>query len=132
MPTFTRGRQVYANQVVLDQADFFQSDGFTRVPGLIASLVTHQLFFDNILQPWTLVNGQGVSDTLVVSGKVYFHEIAGQPGYYSVRFRPNAIGYWRLLINYPAGLQITAQDYDVLASPPGGESGLKSTVIKPC
>lgn len=132
MPSTTRGRQVYANQVVLDQADFFQPDGFTRVTGLNATLVSHQLFFDNQSQPWTLVNGSSVPDSQVVSGKVYFHEIPGQPGCYSVRFRPHAIGYWRLLVTYAPGQQITAQDYDVIASPVAGESGLKASTVKPC
>jgi len=127
----TRGRQVFANQPVLDQADFFEGDGFTRVDGLTLSDITSQLFLNNALQSWPLVDGSAVTDVNVAAGKVFFHEVA--PGIYSVRFRPNAIGYWRLLINYPAGSQILAQDYDVVAQTGtlGGSSGIKSSFIKP-
>ena len=48
-----------------------------------------------------------------------------------VRFRPNAIGYWRLLINYAVGTQISAQDYDVTPLPPTVDTGLKASFVKP-
>jgi hypothetical protein len=90
----TRGRVAQANQVVLDQVDFFSSDSFTRVTGLIPSLLISQLFYNNTAQPWPLVSGVGVTDAQVVSGRVYINEVAGNPGFYNVRFRPNALGYW--------------------------------------
>ncbi len=133
MAATTRGRQVYVNQAVLDQADFFEPDGFTRVVGLTFGQVVGEMFFNNIPQAWVLADGVGVPDSQVVSGKVYYHEIANQPGHYSVRFRPNAVGYWRLLITYTAGQQITAQDYDVLAAQTTPtDQGLKATFVKPC
>lgn len=127
----TRGRQVFSNQTVLDQADFFQGDGFTRVTGITLSDVTAQLFLNNALQSWPLVNGSVVTDVNVAAGSIYFYEVSS--GIYSVRFRPNAIGYWRMLINYPAGSQILAQDYDVVAQTGtiGGGTGIKSSFIKP-
>lgn len=127
----TRGRLVYANQTVDDQADFFQPDGFTRVTGLTVSNLSMQLFFDNQLQPWTFVTGANLTDTQIASGSVYWLEVPGSPGIYSVRFRPNAIGYWRLLITYPAGQQISGQDYDVNATPPTVDTGLKAAFVKP-
>lgn len=130
MPT-TRGRLVQINQIIIDQADFFQSDGFTRVLGLGISDVVSQLFFNNQLQPWPLVLGNGVTDAQVRSGTIYWNEIPGSPGFYNVRFRPNAIGYWRLLITYTAGEQIMAEDFDVAAQVPVVESGLKATFTKP-
>lgn len=78
----TRGRIVQANQAVLDQVDFFQSDGFTRVTGLAASILISQIFFNNLLQPWPLISGLGVTDAQVVSGKIYFNEIPGSPGFW--------------------------------------------------
>jgi len=128
----TRGRLVQINQVVLDQTDFFESDGFTRKAGLGLSDVTHEVFFANILQPWPLVTGIGVSDAQVRSGQVYWNEVPGSPGFYNVRWRPNAIGYWRVLISYTVGTQIMGQDYDVISQVPAGETGLRASFTKPC
>lgn len=127
----TRGRLVTQNQVVYDQVDFFQSDGFTRVTGLTFSGVVLNVFFENVAQPWPLVNGLGVMDAQVASGQVYFNEVPGSPGFYNVRWRPNALGFWRLLITYVPGQQIEAQDYDVVQSLPVVESGLSASFIKP-
>lgn len=128
----TRGRLVAINQTVLDQADYFEDDGYTRVCGLTVADVVSQLFFDNTLQPWPIVSGAGVRDQNVTSGKIFFHEVPGSPGIYSVRFRPNATGYWRLLITYTSGEQIMAQDYDVVLPPAPAVTGLKSSFSKAC
>lgn len=128
----TRGRLVQINQVIIDQADFFEADGFTRVIGIIPGDLTEELFFNNVLQPWPLVDGSGVPDSQVKSGNVYWNEVPGSPGIYNVRFRPNALGYWRLLITYAAGTQIMGQDYDVVAQTTSVESGLKASFVKSC
>ncbi len=127
----TRGRLVQQNQVVYDQVDFFQSDGFTRVTGLTFSGVQLAVFFENVAQPWPLAQGLGVNDAQVASGQVYFNEVPGNPGYYNIRWRPNAVGYWRLLVTYVPGQQIEAQDYDVIQGAPTIESGLSASFIKP-
>jgi hypothetical protein len=128
----TRGRLVQINQVVLDQADYFQLDGYTRVTGLTVGDLVSQLFYNNIEQPWPLLDGLGVPDAQVSSGRVYFNEVPGSPGIYSVRFRPNALGYWRYLLTYPVGQQIMAQDYDVTPTAAVASSGIKSSFVKPC
>jgi hypothetical protein len=123
----TRGRLVYSNQVVYDQADYFQSDGFTRVTGLVPAQVVSQIYYNNDLLPWSLVSGVSVADSQVVSGRVYFQAISGGP--YSVRFRPNAVGFWRLLLTYPVGTQILAQSFDVQSGTGVPvPTGLKATV----
>jgi hypothetical protein len=128
MPT-TRGRLVFNNLVVYDQADFFGLDGYSRVPGLTPSQLVLQVYHDNTLQTWTLISGAGVSEGQVASGHVYFDTLTG--GAYGVRWRPNAIGYWRILLIYSVGAQILAQDYDVGSGtgvvPPGG--GLKVSFV---
>jgi hypothetical protein len=126
----TRGRLIYANQVVYDQADFFQVDGFTRVTGLTIGQLQMQLFFNNAAQPWQFVVGTGVTEAQVSSGKVYWVEVPGSPGIYNVRWRPNALGYWRLLITYPAGQQIMAQDYDIVPGGASASSGLSESFVK--
>ena len=124
------GRIIPYNQVVLDQADFLQSNGFSRVVGLTTADVTGQLFFNNVVQPWPLISGVGVADSQVVSGRVYFSEVSGSPGFYSVRLRPNALGYWRLILIYTAGMQQLAQDYDVVQNAPATTQGLNASLIK--
>ncbi len=128
----TRGRLVQINQVILDQADFFQSDGFTREAGLTPSDLTSQIFYLNTLQPWPLMDGFGVTDQQVTSGKIYWTEVPGSPGIYNISWRPNALGYWRLLITYTAGTQIMGQDYDVVSQVPLAESGLRASFTRPC
>jgi hypothetical protein len=127
----TRGRVVQANQVVLDQVDFFQPDGFTRVTGLTPGSLVSQIFYNNAIQPWPLISGLGITDAQVVSGRVYFNEVPGLPGFYNVRFRPNALGFWRNLLTYTAGQQISGQDYDVVQGAPAMESGITASFIKP-
>jgi len=128
----TRGRLVQINQVILDQADFFQSDGFTREVGLTPSDLTSQIFHLNVLQPWPLVDGASVTDASVASGKIYWTEVSGSPGIYNIRWRPNSLGYWRLLITFAAGTQIMGQDYDVVSQVPLAESGLRASFTRPC
>jgi hypothetical protein len=123
----TRGRLVYSNQVVYDQADFFQTDGYTRVVGLVPANIVSEMYFNNETLPWPLVSGVGVPDAQVVSGRLYWQEIGSGP--YSVRFRPNAVGFWRVLMTYPVGTQILAQSFDVLAGTGVTvPSGMKATV----
>lgn len=128
----TRGRLVQINQTIIDQADFFEPDGFTRVIGLTVASLTHQIFFNNVLLSWPLVGGSSISDAAVVSGNVYWNEVPGSPGFYNVRFRPNAIGYWRNIVSYPAGTQIMGQDFDVVSQVPAAETGLRASFTKPC
>jgi hypothetical protein len=128
----TRGRLVQINQTIIDQADFFEADGFTRVVGLTIPDLTHEIFFNNVLQTWPLIDGSSVSDAAVVSGNVYWNEVPGSLGFYNVRFRPNAIGFWRNLVTYTAGTQIMGQDFDVVSQVPAAETGLRASFTKPC
>ena len=123
-------RRVYGNQIVFDQADFFQPDEYTRVVGLTVSDLGCELYFNNQLMSWSFVSGVGVPDAQVASGKIYWMEIAGSPGRYSMRWRPSAVGYWRMLITYPAGTQIVGREYDVIP-PPNADQGLKTSFLKP-
>ncbi len=128
----TRSRRVQTNDVVLDQVDIFQGNGYARVASLTISDVGAKLFWNNQLQPWAFVDGTSIPDTLVVSGYVFWNEIPGAPGFYNVRFRPQGTGYWRLVVTYLAGLQTTCVDYDVLPeSATLSETGLRASFIKP-
>ncbi len=127
----TSNRFIYANQLVLDQADFFEGDGYTRVVGLTPLTVSLSLFFNNVLQVWPFVSGDAVADGQVLGGNVYLNEIPGTSGFYSLRFRPNAVGYWRVSLAYPDGLQVVNLDYDVVAVPPTISQGLKPSFTPP-
>lgn len=135
MPT-TRGRLVAPNQVVFDQADFFETDGFTRVLGLTPVQLQLQVFFNNQLLGWTLTDGTSVPDPQVAAGRVFFQQLGGT-GPYGVRWRPNANGYWRLVLTLPTQLtapaQVLAQDFDV--TPAAGSvatgEGLQTSFIRP-
>lgn len=124
-----RSRQVFHNELVLAQAEFFDSDNYTPLSGLTPSDLTCQVFFDNILQPWSLLLGAGVSDSLVTSGQVFWSEIPAAAGTYSVRFRPSGIGFWRVRLAYPTGEQLLSYEFDVLAKP-HVTTGLQTSFIK--
>ncbi len=117
----TRGRVLAAQQVVYDLADIFSNDGFTRVAGLTASNFSLQVYLNNTLLGWTLVNGASVIDAQVLVGKVYISSLSGGP--YSIRWRPSSVGFWRINLTYPAGFQVLAQEYDVLSDKQAISSG---------
>lgn len=125
----TRSRVVRPNELIFCQADFLASDEFTRLMGLVPADIEAKLFFNNVLQPWSLVDGSLMQDALVASGSIYWAEIPSSAGYYGIRFRPNAVGYWRLSLTYTAGQQLFQTDYDVIP-PPAADGGLRSSLIK--
>jgi hypothetical protein len=115
--------------VVIDQADIFDTDDYTRITGLTVADLTATLFYNNAAQPWTFLTGITVTDAQVAVGNIYFNEITGQAGFYSVRFRPNAVGFWRLILDYPAGPRVVVLGFDVLSEPPVVASGLKASFV---
>lgn len=126
----TRGRLVQINQVILDQADFFEVDGYTRVTGLTPADLVCKVYFNNVLQSWAFVDGSSTTDAQTRAGSVYWCEVPNSPGIYSVRFRPNVVGYWRLLISYPVGIQTIAQDFDIVPQYPLTDSGLLASFTR--
>ena len=127
----TRARLVPHNQTVVDPVDFFQGDGFTRLTGVTPTGLALQVFFDNQIQPWPLQTGLSILDAQVASGTIYFNEIPGSPGFYSLRFRPDAVGYWRINLSYATGAQVIIHDFDVTGEAPAEERGLKSSFLRP-
>lgn len=107
-----RSRTIAANKPVVDQIDVFESDNYTRVDGLDLNDFSLTLYRDNQALNWTVLGGSLVSDAQVTSGRVYLREIGS--GVYSLRFRPNVVGFWRLLVSYPAGEQTISLSYDVV------------------
>lgn len=120
-------RLVPHNQTIFAQADFFESDGVTRVMGLSSALLDVQVFYQNVLQAWVCVDGTGVTDSQVSSGRVYWGELPTSPGFYGVRWRPNALGFWRVVLSYQT--QDIIHEYDVLGSTP--DQSLAASFLKP-
>jgi len=119
-------RLVPNNQTLFDLVDIFQNDGITRVTGLPP--LQAQVFLNNVSQPWGTVSGAMVSDAQVVSGTIYWNEVAPGAGLYGVRWRPNAVGFWRLAFTYTPVPQNVTLDYDVIASAPSS-GGLQFSFI---
>ena len=123
MATSFRTRRIASNETVYDQADFFQGNGYDRVTGILINQITAKLFFNNLPQPVSILDGSNITDSLVAAGFVYWQEIGGAAGYYNVRWRPSAVGHWRLVLSYPTGTQSLVLDYDVEAEVDAGFSG---------
>lgn len=125
-------RVLPVHTLAIEQVDFFQGDFFTRIAGLTFSDISVDLFVNNVRESWPLITGAGVTDVQVKAGNIYFNEIAGSPGFYSLRFRPNALGFWRIVVNYAAGVQSIALDYDISAkaTTSSGDGGLRLSFIR--
>jgi hypothetical protein len=126
MAALYRSRLVQINQVIFDQVDIFQSDFFNRVTGLDPADVGLSVYFNNTLVTWPLVDGTSVIDSQVVSGSVFWNELAS--GAYGVRFYPNNLGHWRLVFTFaPSPSQVISLDYDVVNLPNFVESGVRAS-----
>lgn len=120
-------RVVPANTLVYDQVDWLQGDFYTRITGLVPADLALTLFVNNAATVWPLITGVGVTDAQVKSGNVYFQELT--TGYYGLRFRPNALGYWRLDLRYAVGVQAVALDYDVVTKLDMTATGLHASFV---
>jgi hypothetical protein len=130
------GRLVSAGAIVYDQLDFYNPPGgIVRATGITLANLAPKLFYNNVPQAWPFQDGTLVPDSSVASGTVYFYELAAPwLTYYSVRFFPDRVGYWRLIFtNVGLGVELI-RDYDVvpagaLASS-GPSGGLNASFVK--
>lgn len=114
MTILFRSRLVSSNQVVFDQADFYQADLYTKVSGLTPSDVSLTLTFNNVALNWPLISGTGILDNQVAAGSVYWNALPSNS--YGLRFFPNAVGAWALELGYGTGApaQRIKLFYDIL------------------
>lgn len=112
------GRLVSAGALVRDQADFYLPGTQNRATGVVISQLAPAVFADNGLLPWPLADGTSVLDSQISAGTIYFHEIAGSPGFYAVRFFPDRTGSWRVVLQNSSLAAEAVREYDVV--PPGG------------
>lgn len=105
-------RTVTVSRLVLDQVDLFMPDGHTRSQGITVGDLNLKLFFNGSQIEWPLVSGTGVQDLQVTAGKIYWTEFL--TGFYTLRFFPNIVGAWRILLTYPVYDQAVSLSYDVV------------------
>ncbi len=125
-------RSIPSGSLIYDQLGFFNPIGsFNRISGLTNSDVSLVLFFNNTVLSWDLLNGTSVQDSSISSGSVYFNEITGNLGYYSVRFFPNRTGNWKLSfkINSPIVYE-SILSYDIIPQNNVVSSGLNASFSK--
>jgi len=122
-------RTVQAGLVVFEQVDLYLPDNTTRATGVVPANLQAKLHVGSIDTSWPLVSGVGVQDIQVSAGKVYWEEF--EAGYYSLRFFPNKVGTWRLLLTWTSQSKSFSFTYDAVAKPAfPGALGLKATFVK--
>jgi len=62
------------------------------------------------------LDGLTIPDSSISSGFVYFNEIPGSPGFYSVRFYPDRTGFWKLVYSIPTLPAEVIREFDVSPS----------------
>jgi hypothetical protein len=125
------GRSVSAGGLVRDQADFFLPGGNVRAGGIALPQVSMTAFSDNGLLSWPLADGSTVPDSSISAGTVYFSEISGAPGFYSVRFFPDRVGYWRIVLRVDAFQSEVVREYDVNPASAASPNGLNASFLRP-
>lgn len=117
-------RTITAGKVAFNQADFFDSGN--RKTGVTWADVQLSVFLNGSAVSWPITDGTFVADSSVNSGLVYFNEVVGSSGFYLVRFFPDRIGYWRLVLRHRVLGQESTCEFDVVSASPA-TSGLVAT-----
>ncbi|HEY8095937.1 MAG TPA: hypothetical protein VIE65_07535 [Methylobacter sp.] len=117
------GRLLPAGALVRDQIDLYSPAGSAnRVPGYGISGLSLTLFLNNVPLSWPLADGSSVPDSSISSGTVYYNEIQSVPGFYAIRFFPNAVGFWRVVLTATPLLQVQIREYDIVPAGFFGQS----------
>lgn len=110
-------RSISAASLVRDQIDLYDPPGsITRVAGVTAAAVSVTVFANNTPIPWPIQDGSVIPDSTISAGIVYFNEIVGSPGFYSFRFFPDRIGFWRLVFSIPVIPAEVIREFDIVSS----------------
>jgi hypothetical protein len=127
------GRSLPTAAIVRDQIDIFNPpSSFTRAAGIIPSDMSFKLFVNNSLVAWGIVDGSAVPDSSISSGRIYFNQILGAAGFYSIRFYPDRVGFWRLVFTPALTSVEIIKEFDISPSTlVGSGGGLNATFTKP-
>lgn len=122
-------RTVQSGRMVLEQVDFFLGDGITRAQGITTANLQLRVYLNGSQLSWALVTGVGIPDVRVSAGRIYWTEFSA--GFYNVRFFPNVLGLWRLILTYPTHNQAVSLTYDVVPQTPLNSSvGLRTSFFR--
>ena len=121
-------RSVVPGKVVFDQVDWFLGDGKTRAQDVTISDLELRVYVGGSQLNWSLISGSGIPDVRVTSGKVYWTEFSA--GFYSVRFFPNLVGLWRIVLTYPTHNQAISLTYDVAPAVSSPGVGVRASFSK--
>lgn len=111
-------------KVVRDQIDIYSpSNTGNRLSNVMVGSLTVKVFFENQDQGWDLLDGTNIQDSSISSGHVYFNQISGADGYYSIRFFPDRVGFWRVVFYHSATQTDIPLGYDVVPSGAFSSSG---------
>lgn len=105
------GRLVQAGNLVFAQVDIRTAPSAARTRGVVAGNLISTVFSNNGPLSWPIQDGLSVQDSQINSGSIYFNEIVGCPGFYSVRFFPDRTGFWRVVLTM--GSSEFVLDFDV-------------------
>lgn len=108
-------RIISAGSIAYSHADFYQPNGsITRLSGIVPANLSLSLFSNSTVLAWPLLDGSNITDSDISSGTVYFEEIVGASGFYLVRFFPDRIGFWRMVLTDQVLLEEVITEYDVV------------------
>jgi len=128
------GRLLPAGTVVRDQLDFYSPPNSTvRVPGVMVGTLDVKIFLNGSILPWTAVDGTSIPDSALSAGTILFNEILGAPGFYSSRFFPDRVGYWRLVVYQSSSGNEQIRDYDIVPAgtfSPSSQGGVTASFTK--
>lgn len=125
-------RALPAACLVRDQLDVFDPAGsITRATGITTSDLSITLFLNNVKVNWSLMDGSAVADSSISSGFIYFNPISGSNGFYSIRFFPDRVGFWRLVVRHATLEQEIIKEYDILAATSSASGGLNASFLRP-
>lgn len=127
-------RLIAAGAVIYEQLDFYYPpSSITRPTGIVSANLSSTLFVNNGILSWPLVDGSLVADSSISAGSLYFNTISGAAGFYSLRFFPHMVGFWRIIIKHASYSIEIIKDYDVVPSgsfKPSGSSGLNASFVR--
>ncbi len=120
--------------LIRDQVDYYDPTGsVNRALGVTFSQITLQIFVDNSKLLWPIVDGTLTADSSISAGTVYLNGVSGSPGFYSLRFFPDKVGFWKLSLLNTTFNQEVIKEYDVVPAGTFGptSSGLNASFFKP-
>jgi hypothetical protein len=107
-------RQLAAGALVIDQISVYDPIGtFNRVVGATSGQFVATVFANNELLLWPIVDGSSVLDSEISPGSVYLNEISGAPGFYTLRWFPDRVGFWVFSLVYSINHSESILTYDI-------------------